>query len=96
MEKNMTRWELLTLLLAIKTLVEENKGEKALSLIDEVITEIKKNGWLGKAALMGRLFLKCKCKNANEKMKMQSANCKLQIEKCKLQIEKWICPFADF
>lgn len=41
--ENMTRWELLTLLLAIKTLVEENKGEKALSLIDEVITEIKRN-----------------------------------------------------
>ena len=41
--ENMTRWELLTLLLAIKTLVEENKGEKALALIDEVITEIKRN-----------------------------------------------------
>lgn len=44
MEQSMTRWELLTLLLAIKTLVEENKGEKELSLMDEVISEIKKNG----------------------------------------------------
>lgn len=44
MKQNMTRWELLTLLLAIKTLVEENKGEKALSLMDEIISEIKKNG----------------------------------------------------
>lgn len=43
-QENMTRWELLTLLLAIKTLVEENKGEKALDLIQEVISEIKKNG----------------------------------------------------
>lgn len=43
-QQNMTRWELLTLLLAIKTLVEENKSEKALSLMDEVISEIKKNG----------------------------------------------------
>lgn len=44
MEQNMTRWELLTLLLAIKTLAEENKGEKALSLMDYAISEIKKNG----------------------------------------------------
>ena len=44
MEQNMTRWELLTLLLAIKTLVEENKGEKTLSLMDEVVSELKKNG----------------------------------------------------
>ena len=44
MEQNMTRLELLTLLLAIKTLIEENKGEKALYLMDEVISEIKKNG----------------------------------------------------
>ena len=42
-QENMTRWELLTLLLAIKTLVEENKSEKALALMDEVISEIKKN-----------------------------------------------------
>lgn len=35
--------ELLTLLLVIKTLVEENKSEKALALMDEVISEIKKN-----------------------------------------------------
>lgn len=42
-QENMTWWELLTLLLDIKTLVEENKSEKALSLMDEVISEIKKN-----------------------------------------------------
>ena len=42
-QENMTRWELLTLLLAIKTLVEENKREKELALMDEVISEIKKN-----------------------------------------------------
>ena len=43
-QENMTCWELLTLLLAIKTLVEENKSERALDLIQEVISEIKKNG----------------------------------------------------
>ena len=43
-QENMTRWEPLTLLFAIKTLVEENKGEKALDLIQEVISELKQHG----------------------------------------------------
>lgn len=39
----MAQLELLTILLIIKSLVEENKIEKALSLMDELISEIKKN-----------------------------------------------------
>ena len=42
-QQNMAQLELLTILLIIKTLVEENKREKALSLMDELISEIKKN-----------------------------------------------------
>lgn len=42
MEKDiMTRWELLTLLLALETLIEENKNEKALSILAEIKTELK-------------------------------------------------------
>ena len=39
----MKQLELLTILLIIKALVEENKIENALSLMDELISEIKKN-----------------------------------------------------
>ena len=39
----MTRLELLTLLLSIKALLEENKTQKALELINEVISEAKKS-----------------------------------------------------
>ena len=42
-QQNMKQLELLVILLIIKALVEENKIEKALSLIDELISEIKKN-----------------------------------------------------
>lgn len=42
-QQNMAQLELLTILLIIKSLVEENKIEKALSLMDELISEIKKN-----------------------------------------------------
>ena len=42
-QQNMAQLELLTILLIIKDLVEENKIEKALSLMDELISEIKKN-----------------------------------------------------
>lgn len=43
MEKDiMTRWELLTLLLALETLIEENKNEKALSILAEIKTELKR------------------------------------------------------
>lgn len=38
----MTRWELLTLLLALETLIEENKNEKALSILSEIKTELKR------------------------------------------------------
>lgn len=41
MDDNMTRLELLTLLLSIKALLESNNTEKALELINEVITEVK-------------------------------------------------------
>lgn len=37
----MTRLELLTLLLSIKALLESNNTDKALELINEVITEAK-------------------------------------------------------
>ena len=42
-QQNMAQLELLTILLIIKALVEENKIENALSLMDELISEIKKN-----------------------------------------------------
>lgn len=38
----MARLELLTLLLSLKALLEDNKSDKALELINEVITEAKK------------------------------------------------------
>lgn len=40
--ENMTRWELLTLLLALETLIEENKTEKALSVLSEIKAELKR------------------------------------------------------
>ncbi len=39
---NMTRLELLTLLLSIKALLESDNTEKALELINEVIDEAKR------------------------------------------------------
>lgn len=38
----MTRLELLTVLLAIRALLEDNKTQKALDLINEVIAEAKR------------------------------------------------------
>lgn len=43
MEENMTRWELLTLLLSIKGLLETDNTAKALEVIDNVIAEAKRN-----------------------------------------------------
>lgn len=43
MEENMTRWELLTLLLSIKALLESDNTDKALEVIDNVIVEAKRN-----------------------------------------------------
>lgn len=40
--EDMTRLELLTVLLSLKALLEENKTEKALELIDELIKEAKR------------------------------------------------------
>lgn len=42
MTEDMTRLELLTLLLSIKALLESENVKKALELIDEVIEEAKK------------------------------------------------------
>ena len=39
----MTRLELLTLLLSLKALLEDDKKDKALELITEVISEAKRN-----------------------------------------------------
>lgn len=39
----MTRWELLTLLLSLKALIESDNSEKALEVINEVIAEAKRN-----------------------------------------------------
>lgn len=41
--EEMTRLEILTLLLSIKVLLEENKTAKALEIINEVIAEAKRN-----------------------------------------------------
>lgn len=41
--EEMTRWELLTLLLSLKGLLETNNTEKALEVIDNVIAEAKRN-----------------------------------------------------
>ena len=38
----MTRWELLILLLALETLIEENKTEKALQVLVEIKAELKR------------------------------------------------------
>ena len=40
--EEMTRLELLTVLLSLKALLEENKTEKALDLIEELIKEAKR------------------------------------------------------
>lgn len=42
-EENMTRWELLTMLLSLKALLESDNTEKALEVIDSVIAEAKRN-----------------------------------------------------
>lgn len=42
MKEEMTRLELLTVLLSIKALLEDGKTEKAINLIDEVIAEAKR------------------------------------------------------
>lgn len=38
-----TRWELLTMLLSLKALLESDNTEKALEVIDNVIAEAKRN-----------------------------------------------------
>lgn len=43
MSEDMTRLELLALLLSIKALLDSNNIEKAKELIDEIITEAKRN-----------------------------------------------------
>ena len=43
MEENMTRWELLTMLLSLKALLESDNKEKALEVIDNVIAEAKRD-----------------------------------------------------
>ena len=43
MEENMTRWELLTMLLSLKALLESDNKEKALEVIDTVIAEAKRD-----------------------------------------------------
>lgn len=42
MEDNMTRWELLTILLSLKALLESDNKDKALEVIDNVIAEVKR------------------------------------------------------
>lgn len=41
-DENMTRLEILTLLLSLKALLESDNKDKALELIDEVIAEAKR------------------------------------------------------
>jgi len=41
-DDDMTRWELLTLLLSLKVLIESDNKDKALELINEVIAEVKR------------------------------------------------------
>lgn len=41
--EEMTRLEFLTVLMSLRALLEENKSEKALNLINELIAEAKKN-----------------------------------------------------
>lgn len=38
----MTRWELLTILLSLKALLESDNKDKALEVIDNVIAEVKR------------------------------------------------------
>ena len=40
--ENMTCWELLTLLLALETLIEENNTEKTLRVFVEIKAELKR------------------------------------------------------
>lgn len=40
--ENVTRWELLTMLLSLKALLEADNKEKALEVIEEVIAEAKR------------------------------------------------------
>ncbi len=42
MSEDMSRLEILTLLLSLKALLESNNTDKALELINEVITEAKR------------------------------------------------------
>lgn len=42
--EEMTRLEFLTVILSLKALLEENKADKALELINELISEAKKSG----------------------------------------------------
>lgn len=44
MNEDMTRLELLTLLLSLKALLESDNVEKAKELIDELISEAKRKG----------------------------------------------------
>lgn len=44
MNEDMTRLELLTVLLSLKTLLESDNVEKAKELIDEIIAEAKRKG----------------------------------------------------
>lgn len=41
--KPMTRLEMLTLLISLRSLLEENKNDKALKLVNELIAEAKKD-----------------------------------------------------
>ena len=40
--ENVTRWELLTMLLSLRALLESDNSEKALEVINQVIDETKK------------------------------------------------------
>ena len=42
MDEDMSRYELMTVLLSIKALLEKDEKDKALEVINEVIEEIKK------------------------------------------------------
>ena len=44
MQEDMTRLELLTVMLSLKALLESNNTEKAKELIDDIITEAKRKG----------------------------------------------------
>ena len=53
----MTKWELLMLLLALETLIDENKQEKALQVLAELKAELNGKIKRCKVGLYGRLFL---------------------------------------